>query len=222
MVVTGATRGIGRATAHAILERGGQVIAIGRNAGLLDQLRRENEERIRIVAADLTDLENLPSVAEEAFAAFEGVDGLVNSAGMARHERVGTIKLESLEAQLRLNLMAPLLLSQLVAEHLGSRGGAIVNVSSTLSERVAPGTAAYAATKAALNAITKALALELAPGVRVNAVLPGVVDTDMIRAPRLRGVFRLRRVEDPRFFSQTPGGRGSNPESRPRRGRYST
>ncbi len=186
VVVTGATRGIGRATAHAILERGGQVIAIGRNAGLLDQLRRENGERVRIVAADLTDLENLPSVAEEAFAAFEGVDGLVNSAGMARHERVGTIKLESLEAQLRLNLMAPLLLSQLVAEHLGSRGGAIVNVSSTLSERVAPGTAAYAATKAALNAATKALALELAPGVRVNAVLPGVVDTDMIRAPRLR------------------------------------
>jgi len=187
VVITGATRGIGRATAHAILERGGQVIAISRNARLLEELRRENEARIRIVVADLAELEDLPSVADQAFAAFGGVDGLVNNAGMARYERVGTIQLESLEAQLRLNLMAPLLLSQLFAEHLGGRDGAIVNVSSTLSERVAPGTSAYAATKAALNTVTKALALELAPtGVRVNAVLPGVVDTDMIRAPRLR------------------------------------
>jgi 3-oxoacyl-[acyl-carrier protein] reductase len=115
------------------------------------------------------------------------VDGLVNCAGMAVYERAGAIQLESLEAQLRLNLMAPLLLSQIVAEHLRGRGGAIVNVSSTLSVRVAAGTAAYAATKAALNAVTKTLALELAPaGVRVNAVLPGVVDTDMVRAPRVR------------------------------------
>jgi len=186
VVVTGATRGIGRSTAQAILERGGKVIAIGRNADLLEELRREDEGRVRVVAADLADLENLPSVADEAFVAFGGVDGLVNCAGIARHERVGTIQLESLEAQLRLNLMAPLLLSQLVAEHLRDRGGAIVNVSSTLSERVVPGTAVYAATKAALNAVTKVLALELAPGVRVNAVLPGVVDTDMIREPRLR------------------------------------
>lgn len=186
VIVTGATRGIGRATAHAILERGGQVIAIGRSPDLLEELRRQDEARVRIVEADLAELESLPSIVDQAVDAFGGVDGLVNSAGMAIHEGVGTIQLESLEAQLRLNLMAPLLLSQLVAEHLRGRGGAIVNVSSTLSERVAAGTAAYAATKAALNAVTKALALELAPSVRVNAVLPGAVDTDMIRAPRLR------------------------------------
>ena len=187
VVVTGATRGIGRATAHAILERGGKVIAIGRNADLLEELHRQAPERVRTVAADLGDVEQLSAVADAALAAFEGVDGLVNCAGMARYERVGAIQLESVDAQLRLNLIAPLLLSQIVAEHLRDRGGAIVNVSSTLSERVAPGTSAYAATKAALNAITKAMALELAPtGVRVNAVLPGVVDTDMIRVPRLR------------------------------------
>ncbi len=185
VIVTGATRGIGRATAHAILERGGQVIAVGRNPDLLEELRGQEKARVRIVEADLAQLESLPSIANQAVDAFGGVDGLVNSAGMAVHERVGTIQLQSLEAQLRLNLMAPLLLSQLIAEHLRARGGAIVNVSSTLSERVAAGTAAYAATKAGLNAATKALALELAPSVRVNAVLPGAVDTDMIRAPRL-------------------------------------
>ena len=108
VVVTGATRGIGRATAHAILERGGKVIAIGRNTDLLEELRRKNEDRVRTVAADLEDLENLASVADQAFTAFKGVDGLVNNAGMARHERVGAIQLESLEVQFRLNLMAPL------------------------------------------------------------------------------------------------------------------
>jgi NAD(P)-dependent dehydrogenase (short-subunit alcohol dehydrogenase family) len=76
------------------------------------------------------------------------------------------------------------------------RGGAIVNVSSTLSERVAPLTAVYAATKAALNALTRSLALELAPyRIRVNAVLPGGVDTDMLRAPRLRPGEALTEVE---------------------------
>jgi len=84
------------------------------------------------------------------------------------------------------NLVAPLLLSQAVAWQMRDRGGAIVNVSSTLSERVAPLTAVYAGTKAALNTLTKSLALELAPyGIRVNAVLPGGVDTDMLRAPRV-------------------------------------
>jgi NAD(P)-dependent dehydrogenase (short-subunit alcohol dehydrogenase family) len=85
------------------------------------------------------------------------------------------------------NLVAPLLFSQAFAEHFGMRGGSIVNVSSTLSERVASNTLVYAASKAALNAMTKGLALELARfGVRVNAVLPGGVETDMLRSPRLR------------------------------------
>ncbi len=205
VVVTGATRGIGRATAHAILERGGKVIAIGRNADLLQELRGRDEERVRTVAADLGDLERVPLVAEQALAAFGGADGLVNCAGVARYERVGAIQLESLEAQFRLNLMAPLLLSQIVAEHLRGRGGAIVNVSSTLSERVAPGTAAYAATKAALNTVTKAMALELASaGVRVNAVLPGAVDTDMLRVRPAAQLEALR--------SRHPIGRLGRPE----------
>lgn len=187
VIVTGATRGIGRAVARAILERGGKVIAMGRNTALLDDLQRQASDSVRTVVADLEHLEKLPFVASQAIAAFEGVDGLVNCAGMAIYERVGAIQHTSLEAQLRLNLMAPLLLSQIVGAHLADRGGAIVNVSSTLSIRVAAGTAAYAASKAALNTLTQALALELAPaGIRVNAVLPGVIDTDMVRAPRVQ------------------------------------
>lgn len=189
VIVTGATRGIGRATVEMILERGGKVVGIARNEEALHALEAATPGRFVGVAANLEEVHALGKVAQRAIDAFEGIDGLVNCAGIARYERVGSISLESVESQLRVNLSAPLLLSQAVAEHLrgDGRGGAIVNVSSTLSERAAESTAAYAASKAALNALTRSLALELAPaGIRVNAVLPGGVETDMLRAPRLR------------------------------------
>ena len=187
VIVTGATRGIGRATVEAILEQGGSVVAIARDVGALRALEAFAPDRIRAVAADLADVAQVPEVAKRAIEAFGAIDGLVNCAGIARYEPVGTIGVDAIEAQLRVNFVAPLLLSQAVAKHLRGRGGSIVNVSSTLSEHVAETTVVYAASKAALNTLTKGLALELAPaGVRVNAVLPGGVETDMLRTPRLR------------------------------------
>lgn len=196
VIVTGATRGIGRATVDAILARGGKVVAVARDEEALAGLEAIAAGRIRTVAADLSDVSRVSDAARRAIDAFGSVDGLVNCAGIARYEAVLSAELESIEAQLRVNLVAPLLLSQVVAAHLRGRGGAIVNVSSTLSERVAPTTVVYAATKAALNTLTKGLALELAPaGVRVNAVLPGAVDTDMLRTPRLRPEESLTAAE---------------------------
>jgi 3-oxoacyl-[acyl-carrier protein] reductase len=187
VIVTGATRGIGRATVDAILERGGRVVGIARDADALAKLEASHRNRVRGVAAELGDAAGIAAVAARAQDAFGEVDGLVNCAGVACYEPVGAILPQSVETQLGVNLVAPLLLSQAVADSMRARGGSIVNVSSTLSERVAPFTAVYAATKAGLNALTRTLALELAPhGIRVNAVLPGGVDTDMLRAPRLR------------------------------------
>jgi NAD(P)-dependent dehydrogenase (short-subunit alcohol dehydrogenase family) len=207
VIVTGATRGIGRATVEAILDRGGKVVAIARNEEALRVLEASEAERIRAVAVDLEDVARVPEAAQRAIDAFGSVDGLVNCAGIARYEPVGAIGLDSIEAQVRVNLVAPLLLSQAVAEHLRGRGGAIVNVSSTLSERVAQNTVVYAATKAALNTLTKGLALELAPArVRVNAVLPGGVETDMLRIPRLRPRESLTGAElEQRVESQLAG-----------------
>jgi NAD(P)-dependent dehydrogenase (short-subunit alcohol dehydrogenase family) len=187
VVVTGASRGIGRAIAEAILARGGKVVAIARDREALGALEASSPGRLLGLSADLQDLDALTGLASRAIAAFGHVDGLVNCAGIAKYEPVGAIQLASVEAQFAVNLVAPLLLSQALGKHLGERGGAIVNVSSTLSDRVAQNTVVYAASKAALNTATKGLALELAPaGVRVNAVLPGGVETDMLRAPRLR------------------------------------
>jgi NAD(P)-dependent dehydrogenase (short-subunit alcohol dehydrogenase family) len=204
VIVTGATRGIGRATVQAILERGGNVVAIARNREALTALEASAADRIRAVAADLEDVACLPEAARRAIDAFGSVDGLVNCAGIARYEPVGAISLDSIDVQLRVNFVAPLLLSQAVAEHLRGRGGAIVNVSSTLSEHVAQSTVVYAATKAALNTLTKGLALELASAdVRVNAVLLGGVETDMLRTPRLRPGESLTAEElDKRVESQ--------------------
>ena len=186
-IVTGATRGIGRAVVQTILEAGGRVVGLARDEAALGALADEHGDRVRTVRAELGDIESLPEIAQSAIGAFGGVDGLVNCAGIARYEPVGAIEADSVDAQLRVNLVAPLLLSQAVAQHLRGKGGSIVNVSSTLSVRAAEFTTVYAATKAGLNALTRGLALELAPDrVRVNAVLPGGVDTDMLRSPRLR------------------------------------
>jgi len=187
VVVTGATRGIGRATVEAILARGGKVVAVARDLEALRSLSASSEGRVRPVPADFEDVASVPEAAKRAIDAFGSVDGLVNCAGIAHYEPVGAISLASIESQLHVNLVAPLLFSQVLAAHFGTRGGSIVNVSSTLSEHVAPNTLVYAASKAALNSMTKSLALELARfGVRVNAVLPGGVETDMLRNPRLR------------------------------------
>jgi 3-oxoacyl-[acyl-carrier protein] reductase len=186
VLVTGATRGIGRAVVDAVLERGGRVVAVARDANALSALESEHPGRVKAVEAELSETDRLESVVERAAQAFGSIEGLVNCAGIARYEAVDAISHEAVDAQLRVNLIAPLILAQGVARHMHGKGGSIVNVSSTLSERAAELTAVYAATKAALNSLTKSLALELAPhGIRVNAVLPGGVDTDMLQTPRL-------------------------------------
>ncbi|MGB5809648.1 MAG: SDR family oxidoreductase [Polyangiales bacterium] len=182
VVVTGASRGIGRATADAILQNGGRVVAIATDRSRLERLQAAAPNRVAIVVADLADTAGLGGVVEAAVEPFDGIDGVVNCAGIADHQPVGQITPQAIEHQTRVNVWAPLILGQAFAQHLRDHGGAIVNVSSTLSIRVAPTTTVYAATKAALNSITQSLAQELAAyGIRVNAVLPGGVDTDMLR-----------------------------------------
>jgi 3-oxoacyl-[acyl-carrier protein] reductase len=111
----------------------------------------------------------------------------VHCAGAIEYAAIGEISEEDLRAQLEVDFVQPLLLSQAIAGPLrqASQPGALVHVASTLALQPAPRTAAYAAAKAALVNMTRSFALELAPaGIRVNAVAPGVVDTAMVRVPR--------------------------------------
>lgn len=190
VVVTGASRGIGRAVVEQLAAQHTHVVAVGRDEARLASLKDAAGDRVAIVRADVSDTAALPSLVSTLVDTHGAVTGLVNCAGVIHYESWDAIDMRSVEEQFAVNVMAPLVFSRAVAVHMRDRGveGSIVNVSSTLADRATETTIAYAASKAALNALTRGLALELAPyGIRVNAVLPGVVDTDMVRVPRPGG-----------------------------------
>ena len=203
VMVTGASRGIGRAVAEALLGRGARVAAVARDREALASLARAAPDRVQVMVADLADTTARDRLVPQAAGALGGLDGLVQCAGVVRHASVGGITEADLEAMMAVNLRAPLFLAQQVAQLMRSQGGggSIVNVASTLALAPAAGTAGYSASKAALVAVTRALALELAPsGIRVNAVAPGMVDTDMLAGrpkERLAEMHPLGRLGTP-------------------------
>lgn len=184
VLVTGASRGIGAACARALLDEGAHVALTARDDGALRAVARDAERAV-VLPADLGDDAARDALVGRATEALGGLDGLVLAAGVARHAPFEALSEEALRAQLDLNLVAPLMLLQRALPTLREGRGSVVLIGSTLAERPAPGTTAYAASKAALHAATRQLAAELAPAVRVNAVAPGVVDTAMVRALRL-------------------------------------
>ena len=184
-VVTGATSGIGQATALRLSQAGAAVVAVGRNRTALKRIAGEIERggaQVTTVVSDLSAEDSADHVVSEALDRFGGIDVLVNSAG---HISSGTIENTSLaawDAMLNINLRAVFLLMQRAAPSLIERKGNIVNVSSVTSLRAFPGVLAYCVSKAAVDQLTRCAALELAPkGVRVNAVNPGVVVTEIHR-----------------------------------------
>ncbi|HJL17309.1 MAG TPA: SDR family oxidoreductase [Sandaracinaceae bacterium LLY-WYZ-13_1] len=189
ILVTGASRGIGRAVAASLLAEGRRVALLARDEARLAEVAETAPDRAAVLVADLAD-EAAPHarLIEAAARALGGLDGLVHAAGVAPHAPLAGIHEAHLRVAQALHVRAPLMLTQALAARLRAEEapGSVVFLASTLGVRPAPGTLVYAATKAALINLTRGLALELAPdGVRVNAVAPGVVDTDMVRAPRL-------------------------------------
>ncbi len=131
------------------------------------------------MATDVTASEAPARIVETAVRRLGRVDGLVNNAGLARFGALECSRDDDIAAMVAVNLLAPLLLVRAATDPLRAAHGAVVNVSSIGGVVATPGRAAYGATKAAVNHLTRSLARELAPGIRVNAVLPGPVDTPM-------------------------------------------
>jgi len=177
--VTGASRGIGAATAVALDGAGARVVLVARDGGRLEQVAAELRNDPVVVPADLARPEAPASVAERALAALEQVDVLVNNAAAAA--RLPTVETTAgvIDELLAVNVRAPLLLiAALVPSMTEHGGGSIINLSSVSGLVGTPRRAAYAASKGAMDAATRSLAIELGPaGIRVNAVAPGVVDT---------------------------------------------
>jgi NAD(P)-dependent dehydrogenase (short-subunit alcohol dehydrogenase family) len=183
-LVTGASRGMGRAIALALAASGAQVIIhYGRNAdeaaAVVEQIRA-NGGKADAVGADLAAADGAHVLAAEVRNLSGGrLDILVSNAGISNPSPIETLSVKDFDGLFAVNVRAPYFLVQQLLPIMGD-GGAIVFVSS-LGARAAVGTlAAYASTKAAINTLVKYLASALGPrGIRVNAVAPGVIDTDM-------------------------------------------
>lgn len=179
ILVTGAGKGIGRATAIMLAGEGAQVVALSRSQADLDALRAETGCETH--AVDLADAE----ATRHAVRAALPVDHLVNNAGIAERAPFLETSLESFHRQMAVNAAAPMLAAQIVAGDWIARGveGAIVNVSSIASLWGTPEHAAYGASKAALDSLTMTMAQELGPsGIRTNSVNPVVTLTPMAEA----------------------------------------
>ena len=177
IVVAGAASGIGRATARLFRSEGARLVLVDSNAGAL-QAEAGNDIAL---ALDITDPTAARRAVAGAAADLGGLDGLVNCAGIMRTRPTAEITIETWRAVLDVNLSGSFFMVQACLPFLQqSEGSSIVNIASGAG--LLPngkGLAAYAASKGGVIALTKALASDLAPGIRVNCVCPGMVDTPM-------------------------------------------
>ncbi len=178
VIVTGGTRGVGRGVTGRFLSRGADVVICG---------RREPEEPVAeggreavFVGADVRDPADVQKVVDEATGRFGRLDVLVNNAGGSPPADTATASPNFSRAIIELNLLAPLVFSQAANAVMQGQegGGSIVNISSVSGVRPSPHTAAYGAAKAGLLNLTGTMAQELAPKVRVNALVVGYVRTE--------------------------------------------
>ncbi|RUR01180.1 SDR family NAD(P)-dependent oxidoreductase [Labedella endophytica] len=184
-LVTGANRGLGRTTALALARNNINVMVASRSDGsdVVDEIVGAGGDAIAI----RMDVSEPPSIETARVAVLAGIrekwdavaiDVLVNNAGVGLFAPLGDITPEDFDATFAINVRGPLLVTQAFLPHL-SEGARIVNVSSSLSRHVSPATSVYAASKKALEALTRSLALELGPrGIRINSIAPGPTATD--------------------------------------------
>jgi len=183
-LVTGAARGIGRSIAERLHAGGARVLLVDCNAdgvrSAAASLRSLDGAYAAPLVADLADPESIRTLATQVNQFAPKIDILVNNAGIELDLPFEKVTSELFDRVIAINLRAPLLLTQALVSRFPSTGGAIVNISSVHADHAFPNAIPYACTKAGLVALTRNLALELAPRrIRVNAVCPGYVDTPM-------------------------------------------
>ena len=183
VLVTGATSGIGHSVAVKFAAHSAHVVALGRNQAALSDVETAVKDaggEPLVLAVDVTNSDQAQHAIDETVRRFGRLDVLVNAAGHISTGSIEDTSLAAWDAMMNVNLRAVFQLMQMATPHLIKTKGNIVNVSSVTGLRSFPGVLAYCVSKAAVDQLTRCAALELAPkGVRVNAVNPGVVVTEI-------------------------------------------
>jgi 3-oxoacyl-[acyl-carrier protein] reductase len=196
ILITGASRGIGLAIASRLAAAGYDVIALARTRGeALDAAIAASDGKIRFFGFDLSDVDAIPELVRTLKAEHGQVWGLVNNAGMGVDGLLANTHNSQIEAVIRLNVTAPIVLTKYVVRGmLSGDGGRIVNLSSIIGSTGYTGLSVYGATKAAMIGFTKSLAREVGrQGVTVNAVAPGFIETEMTAGLGEEGKEQVRR-----------------------------
>lgn len=203
-IVTGSSSGIGECVAKRFAKEGASVVVVCDHSTqsakrVCDELKNIGSDSI-YVKADVSKESDIDKLIDTVISKYGHIDILVNNAGISTINQFSDVTFDSLEKDMRVNAFAPFILSQKVAKFMDSRGGGwIINTSSFRSIDPRPTLFSYCASKAALNNITQSLALQLAPKIYVNAVLPGFVETENYKK------FDSKLKEN--WIKQTPIGR---------------
>ena len=211
VLITGAAGGIGRATVNLFTEKGWHVIGVDRN-----EFGKGFPKSGLFVRADISHPEDMHAIFERAHTFTDTLNALVNNAAMQINKPLIEITVEEWDAVMASNLRSVFLSVKLAHPLLKARGGAgVVNVSSVHAIQTSVNITAYAASKGGILALTRAMAIEFAPdNIRVNAVLPGAVDTPMLRAGLGRGHLGGDNMQDrlDNLARKTVNGRIGTPE----------
>ena len=214
VLVTGGTRGIGLAIVERLAAQDFRVIALARSESApLRQAMSAQPDNIVFAAGDLSDTAAIGALVARLRKEVGPIYGLVNNAGLGSGGLLSMMRDADIEALLKVNVLAPLILTKHVVRSMMSAGtGRIVNISSIVATNGMKGLSAYSATKAALEGMTRSLAREVGPlGITVNAVAPGFVDTamtqelDEVNRERLVKRSALRRMAEAGDIAQAVG-----------------
>ncbi|MBQ6468575.1 MAG: glucose 1-dehydrogenase [Lachnospiraceae bacterium] len=183
-IVTGATSGMGRATAYLFAKEGAKVVVTGRNEArakeVVDNIKADGGEAFYILG-DASDLAFAEEIVNKTVETYGTIDVLVNNAGMLSMSSLEAVTIEEWDKVFRVNVDSALRLAQLVAPIMKAKGkGVIVNVASVASFAAHHGFAPYISSKHAMAGLSKSMAWELGPEIRVNAIAPGAIHTAMV------------------------------------------
>ena len=210
-VVTGASKGIGAGIAKALAAQGASVVvnyaSSSAGADAVVQAITDSGGKAIAVKGDVSKAADAEALIGEAISAYGRLDILVNNAGVYSWEALGEITEEKFDRQFSVNVLGLLFVTQAAEKHLGE-GASVINISSAITSMLPANSSVYSATKGAVDAITGVLAKELGPrGIRVNAILPGIVVTEGTQAAGFTG-----GEFETGLIAQTPLGRSGQPD----------